>query len=110
MGKRRRYSINIDLGGSKGANLIVRGVLSKMEEDVSVELYDSKADGFKDYSKEPISDITNGFMKMVMAFVLKVIKRRVRPYDSTTLIVALVEKMPDDKLEEMLKKITLKEL
>jgi hypothetical protein len=93
------------LGGIDNTNLIVKGVNVEMSEDISVCLCQPLPTGKKDWSQPTAQDITNGFMKMMTAFMIKVMNRRIREFDSTDLILKLIEKLPADKAGDMLTKL-----
>lgn len=73
-------------------------------EVVSTEgLYALKEDGKKDYSKRLGEDITDDALKMLSSPLEDLFYYRDREFDSTELIKQAFDKLPDDKMTELLK-------
>lgn len=88
-----------------GTNVVVEAENVKIEEDISETIYGKKEDGKPDFMKRLGKDITNEAMKQYVALMDDIIYYREADYDTTDLIVKLFEKLPDNKQQELLKKL-----
>lgn len=86
-----------------GTNIIVEADNVKIEEDISETIYGKTEDGKRDFKKRLGDDITNDGMKQFTTVMEDIVYYRNAPYDSSSLIERLFEKLPDNKQQELLK-------
>lgn len=88
-----------------GISIIYEAENVKIEEQISETIYALKEDGKKDYKQRTGEDITDSSMKMFINLLDDIIYQRKRDFDSSELIERLFEKLPQDKAEELVKKL-----
>lgn len=92
-------------GGYVATDVTIEAENVKIVEDISEMRYGKKEDGKTDYSKRLGSDITNEYMDQFTTVLDDIIYYREQPYDSSELIKKLVNKLPSDIRENLLKEL-----
>ena len=77
----------------------------KVVEDISETIYALKEDGKKDINKRLGKDITEDAMSQFVRFMDDLVYYREKEFDSSDLVERLVEKLPEEKRQELLKKL-----
>lgn len=90
-----------------GKVIIVKDTNVLIEEDIEERIYQKDENGKPDFSKSPVRDVSNKSLYMFYVLLRDIIAERVRPYNSSTLIFDLFEKLPAEVLQKTLN--TLKE-
>lgn len=76
-----------------------------IEECISEVQYGLKTDGKKDYSKRIGEDITNEGISMLVGVLDDAVYYRQADYDFSDLIRNMVNKMPQEQLESLIKEL-----
>ena len=79
-----------------GRSLIVEDTNVRIDEDVSERMYKYTADGKIDHSKGYKDCITDDAMRQIVTLLSDMTYYRVRTFDSSDLIIVLLEKMSSE--------------
>lgn len=91
-----------------GIDVTITAENVKIVESISETLYQLKEDGTKDFSKRLGYDVTDSCIKQFVSFMNDVAYYRERPFDSTSLIETLFDKLPEQKQNELWKTLNRK--
>lgn len=88
-----------------GAYIIVDDLNVHIEDYISHMIYPPKEDGTRDLTVYPQKCIKTDAMNQIASLMSDMVSNRVRPYNSSDLIIKLFDKLPDEVKEELLKKL-----
>jgi len=77
----------------------------KIEDCISESEYALKEDGKKDFSKRLGDDITDSDMQIFCSLLDDIVYYRRKPFDTSSLIQSLFDKLPEEKKSGVLKYI-----
>ena len=97
--------MEIEIKRNYGYTLIFKTENVNVEEDIEERIYSKTEDGETDFSKPPKRDINTDVIEQFVRVMDDLIDYRIEKYDSSSLIERLFEKLPEDKMQELLSKL-----
>jgi len=97
--------MEIKLKANYGYDIIITAENVNISEDIESRNYHKTEDGKTDFTRSPIRDISTDALDMFSGVLSDMIYYRVADYDSTDLISSLVDKLPDNERQELIKKL-----
>lgn len=94
-------------GGYGSLTVIVTAENVKIEEEVTEGIYAIK-DGKEDYSKRIGSQVASEHLTTFVNVLDDLIYQRETPFDSSSLIKSLFDKLPEDKMELLVNELQSK--
>ena len=90
-----------------GAYIVIDAENVHIEDYVAKTLYPLKEDGTKDLTVYPEKCIKTDSMDDISRLMSDMVSNRIRPYDSTNLIIDLFDKLPNEMREELIEKLKM---
>ena len=97
--------MEISLKRNYGFELIFKAENVNVVEDIEDRIYGKTEDGKTDYKVPPKRDIQTHAIEQFVSVLDDMINYREAKYDSSDLIERLFEKLPNDKIDVLIKKL-----
>lgn len=97
--------MEITLKRNYGYELIFDADNVRVTEDIEERIYQKKEDGKIDFSKPPKRDVKTGVIENFVSVLDDMIYYRESDFDSSRLIERLFEKLPQEVVQGLLKKL-----
>lgn len=97
--------MEIRLKRGYGYDIAITAENVNISEDVESRTYHKTEDGKTDFTRPPIRDVSTDAIDMFASVLSDMIYYRVADYDSTDLISSLVDKLPENVRQELIKKL-----
>lgn len=97
--------MEISIKSRYGYELVFRAENVNVEEDIESCIYPKTEDGKTDFSKPPKRDIDTGVIDQFIVVMTDLMYYRVEKYDSCSMIESLFDKLPEDKIQDLLLKL-----
>lgn len=88
-----------------GTDIIIKAENVDICESISSSVYDKKEDGKPDYKKFLRNDIDDAIMRQFSSVMEDITYYREEPYDTSSLIEVLFEKLPNEVRQNILNKL-----
>jgi hypothetical protein len=97
--------MKIEVKRNYGIYLIFKADNVLVEEDIEERIYSKLENGKTDFSKPPLRCVATESLDQIVRVLDDMIYYREREYDSNSLISSLIDKLPEESRNELLKKL-----